>query len=159
MTPGHRDRPRNAPGGRRGSPEIAGRGATAKLLPRFITTRLQSRDTPQSTPRYTPHDTCNRGRAAMTHAARHEYRHILRLLLLSQHGPKGRASAMLAEVRTIRKGQHPSWPPSTAHNVLVFLSNQREYTRLMELYNPSNQYSSLEQVSRTAKHVGLKVPQ
>lgn len=44
-------------------------------------------------------------------------------------------------------------------NVGVFLNSQRVYTELIERYNPGLTMSQLDNVSKSANRVGLKVPE
>ncbi|KAK5959535.1 Fmc1p PWA37_003497 [Arxiozyma heterogenica] len=88
-----------------------------------------------------------------------EYRYILRLLLLNKR-------LSLSELRNVRKYyiatkkyQNPVICNNMLHSVRIFLSNETEYRRLMDLYNPLNQLTKRERISKTANHVGLKVPE
>lgn len=88
-----------------------------------------------------------------------EYRHILRLLLRNK-------KLSLSELQNVRKYytgmkqyENPTVYNDLLHSVRVFLFNETEYRRLMNLYNPLNQLSRSEQISKTANHVGLKVPE
>lgn len=48
---------------------------------------------------------------------------------------------------------------SNVHNVVLFLKSQREYNELLERYNPGLRISQEDNVRKTARMVGLTVPE
>lgn len=90
----------------------------------------------------------------MTSVVVREYRHILRLLLRNK-------KISLSGLQNVRRYYTGTMiiNDDMLHSVSVFLSNETEYRRLMNLYNPLNQLTRSEQISKTANHVGLKVPE
>lgn len=90
----------------------------------------------------------------MTSVVVREYRHILRLLLRNK-------KISLSDLQNVRRYYTGTMiiNDDMLHSVSVFLSNETEYRRLMNLYNPLNQLTRSEQISKTANHVGLKVPE
>ncbi|KAK6205189.1 uncharacterized protein RJT21DRAFT_117659 [Scheffersomyces amazonensis] len=54
---------------------------------------------------------------------------------------------------------HHKYKLNNLGNVVTFLSSQREYTELLERYNPGLTMSQEDNVRKTAKRVGLEVPE